>query len=204
MSRKIFGLLAVFVLMLLLTGSAQAQLQTPDDDGRNVRDPYRTALPPGGDDNNHGGIGDKIAGAWVGTGFFALDFDCDGVGDVPPGPPFTDVQSFSAGGLHVGLNPGNPNSGPGTWRKTGPRQVSAQDILFINTTTADLVTGAVTTEVSLIARIEIVVDFEHNFEAATSTFGARLYNPDQDPLVDAPFLCTAGQHTLLRKVPATP
>jgi len=203
MSHRMYGLIVLFVFVLLLTGSAQAQIQSPDDT-RNLRDPYRTALPPGGDDDNHGGIGDKIAGAWVGNPAFGLDFDCDGVADTPLGEPATDVQSFSAGGLYVAVNPGNPNSGLGTWRKTGPRQVTGQDIVFINTTTADLATGEVTTVLNLIARISIVVDFEHDFEAATSTFAANLYNPDQDPLMDAPFLCTAGQHTLLRKVPATP
>lgn len=200
MSQRMFGLLAVFALMLLVTGSAQAQIQSPDD-GRNFRDPYRTAVPIG-DDDDQGVIGEMIAGAWQGNPAFGLDFDCDGVADTPLGDPATDVQSFGAGGLYVAVNPGNPNSGLGTWTKTGNRQISGQDIVFINTTTADLTDGTVTTALNLIARIWIVVDFDPGFKTATSTFGANLYTPDQDPLEDDPFLCTAGQHTSLRKVDA--
>jgi hypothetical protein len=187
-----FGLLAVFALVLLVTGSAQAQVQSPDD-GRNFRDPYRTAVPIG-DDDDQGVIGEKIAGAWLGNPAFGLDFDCDGAADTPLGDPATDVQSFGAGGLYVAVNPGNPNSGLGTWTKTGNRQISGQDIVFINP--SDQAPDG------LVARIWIVVDFDPGFKTATSTFGANLYSPVQDPLVDAPFLCTAGQHTSLRKVNA--
>jgi hypothetical protein len=157
--------------------------------------------------NNDDGFGSKVAGAWLGEAVFGLDFNCDGVPETDYGDPAPDVQSFSAGGLYVAVNPGNPNSGLGTWTKTGPRQISGQDIVFINTTTANLETGAVTTALNLIARISIVVDFDRGFEAATSTFAAQLYNPalpDQDPLVDAPFLCTAGEHLSLRQVSAAP
>jgi hypothetical protein len=194
-----YGLLVVFAFVLLLTGSAQAQLQSPDD-GSFLRNPIST-LPIEEDDDDDG-IGSKIAGAWLGNPAFGLDFNCDGVADTPLGEPATDVQSFGAGGLYVAVNPGNPNSGLGTWEKTGPRQISGQDIVYINTTTADLDTGAVSTALNLIARISIVVDFDRGFETATSTFGAHLYYADQDPLADTPWLCTAGQHTSLRKVSA--
>ena len=75
------------------------------------------------------GIGQQIAGAWLGNPAFGFDNGegdlwCDGVADTPLGDPATDVQSFSAGGLYVAVNPGNPNSGLGTWKKTGARQVS--------------------------------------------------------------------------------
>jgi hypothetical protein len=194
-------LLTVFVSLFLavIAFAPQSQAQNWDIGARGDR--------LGGRSGGQLGIGQQIAGAWLGNAAFGLDFDCDGVADTPLGEPATDVQSFSAGGLYVAVNPGNPNSGLGTWRKTGPRQVTGQDIVFINTTTADLVTGEVTTAVNLIARIWIVVDFDLGFEMATSTFGANLYNPalpDQDPLVDAPFLCTAGVHTSLRRVNATP
>jgi len=193
MTHRMYGMLVVFVFVLLLTGSAQAQVQNPDD-GSFFRDPLRPAVPIG-DDDDQGTIGEKIAGAWLGNPAFGLDFDCNGVADTPLGPPASDVQSFGAGGLWVSVNPGNPNSGLGTWAKTGNRQITGQDIVFIN--------PSETAPDGLIARIGIVVDFDPGFKTASSTFGANLYTPDQDPLVDVPFLCTAGQHTSLRKVNAT-
>jgi hypothetical protein len=147
--------------------------------------------------NDDDGFGQNIAGAWLGTGSFAPDPDCDGVADGPATPFVADSQSFTASGLYISTNPANPNLGHGTWKKTGPRQVTTNNIVYINNAEGEL---------QFIARIPGVFDFEKRFETATSTFGARLYFPTQDPLdpTVTPFFCTVGQHTLLRKVSVAP
>jgi hypothetical protein len=189
-----YGLLVVFVFVLLLTGSAQAQVQDPDV-GSFFRDPLRAALPD--DDDDDDGIGSKIAGAWIGEGEFSVDLGCDGTFDIGP-IPFKDGHTFDVGGSHVVTNPANPNSGLGTWEKIGSRQVSARDLNF----GVDATPGGNVTTISIVS---MVVDFDKGFNTATTTFGADVYLPTQDPLDPnaVPVACSAGQHTSFRKVSAT-
>jgi hypothetical protein len=182
-----FGLFAVIAFVLLLTGSAQAQVQSPDD-GSIFRNPIAT-LPIDDDDD---GIGSKVAGSWMGQGSFAVDLGCDGSVEFPF-VPVTDAHTFGVGGSHVATNPANPNSGHGTWVKTGSRQITVRDLNFA----ADGLGGTAT--------ISMVVNFDRRFETATTTFAAKVYDPGVDPLDSnsSPSICTEGQHDPLRKVSAT-
>jgi hypothetical protein len=165
-----FGLFAVFALMLLLTGSAQA---APNDD-------------------NNDGIGSKAAGSWMGSGSFSVDLGCNGFFEIV-GIPVTDAHTFGVGGSHVVTNPANPTSGHGTWEKSGSRQITVRDLNFA----ADGSGGT--------AIISMVVDFDRDFETATTTFAAKVYSPGVDPLDpnSSPGVCTEGQHDSFRKVSAT-
>jgi hypothetical protein len=141
-------------------------------------------------------FGARFAGAWLGSGSFSVDLGCDGSFDIGP-IPFTDAHSFGVGGSHVVTNPGNPNSNLGTWQKTGPRQISARDVSFAVDATPG---GTVTT----IAIISLVIEFDKGFETASTTFGANVYLPFQDPLdpTEVPVACSAGTHDSFRKVSA--
>lgn len=139
-------------------------------------------------------MGAQIAGAWLGEGEFSVDIGCDGTFDLGPFP-FTDSQAFGAEGLHTAVNPANPNTGNGTWMRTGRRQVRARDINFGVDATPN---GTLTS----VAIISVIFDFDPGFRTATSTFAARVFGPTDDPLEDEPFACSLGQHTLLRKVDA--
>ena len=198
MSRTLFGLLVVFALMLLFAGSAQAQLQGIAGEGRDLTRPV-VLLPIWDDDNDSdpGGYGRKFAGSWLGTGEFSVDLGCDGTFDIGP-IPVTDAHTFGLAGVHVTTNPANPNSAHGTWRKTGPRQVSSRDISFAVDTTPN---GTVTT----VAVVSMVVDFDPTFQTATTSFGADVYLPFQNPLdpAESPVACSQGYHTSFIKVNAT-
>jgi len=193
----LFLLPAVLFVLIAVPATVHAQWRS---DTQLMTDDSTSAAPVG--------FGSLFAGSWLGEGSFGLDFDCDGVADTPPNPPFTDAHTFGAGGSYLATNPANPNGGNGTWVKTGPRQITAKNVTFINVL-ADVedveftVVTVPTTQLNLIAIISLVVDFDRGFETATTTFGARLFLSDQDPLVDAPFLCTAGGHESFRKVNAT-
>lgn len=195
MSQRMFGLLAVFVLMLLLTGNAQAQVQSPDDSSR-LRTPITTL--PVWEENSGQGMGAMIAGSWSGSGSFSLDFDCDGAADTGPVGFVTDAHTFDVGGSHVTTNPANPNSGHGTWVKTGPRQITVRDLNFGVDSTPN---GNLTSK----AIITMVVEFDRYYETAATSFGAKVYDPADNPLdPDAvPFICTVGQHDSLKRVSAT-
>jgi len=143
------------------------------------------------------GFGSRFAGAWFGVGSFAVDVGCDGTFEVPPpGIPFTDVHSFGVDGHHAATNPANPNSGRGTWEKTGRRQITVTDIVF----------GVDAAGHKLISVIPMVVDFDRAYETALSTFGARVYDITlgQDPFdpSEVPAACTSGEHSFT-KVSAT-
>jgi hypothetical protein len=109
-------------------------------------------------------------------------------------------------------NPANPNTGQGTWMRTGPLQITGRNLGYASTLVASVpdateLPADVTVMVSMgnIAVIGFVVDFDPSFETATSTFGAKVYTPDQDPLdpTEQPIACSQGQHTSFRKISAT-
>ena len=138
-------------------------------------------------------FGAKIAGAWLGEGQFALDPDCDGIPDGDPIPFAADSQSFTASGLYIATNPTNPNLYHGTWKKTGPREITADNIGYFPIG-----------EGFLLVRIPGVFTFDKKFETATSTFGARLYPTTDALLADEPVGCSVGEHFVLRKVTPDP
>jgi len=151
------------------------------------------------DEDNQGlGFGKKIAGAWLGTGEFAYDWECDGIADTEPFPFAYDSQSFTASGLYIVTNPSDPNLAHGTWKKTGQREVSTNNIVYFNS----LETGLL----EYVMRIPGVFTFDEEFMTATSTFGGIGYFATQDPLdpTETPLWCTIGQHIVLRKVSVTP
>jgi hypothetical protein len=199
MSHRLLGLLAVFALLLLLAGNAQAQLRTISEDSDLSR---ASRLMPiwdddEDDDDDDEDIDEAISGAWLAQGSFDVDLGCDGVFDIGP-LPFSDAHTFGVGGDHVATNPSNPNSNLGTWIQTGARQITARDVSFAVDATPG---GTVTT----IAVISLVVDFDEEFETATTTFAAKVYLPFQDPLdpAEMPVACSLGYHDSFRKVSAT-
>jgi hypothetical protein len=195
------GLLALFALLVLLTGSAQAQLRGLDD-GSSLRSPI-SPWPIQDDDDDDGddnglGFGKNFAGSWLGSGSFDVDLGCDGVFEFF-GVPVLDAHTFGIAGGHVATNPNNPNSGHGTWEKTGQREITVRDLNFgvDSTPNGTLINKAIVT---------MVVQFDEDFETATTLFGAVVYDPAEDPLDPAgsPMVCTQGQHTSFRKVDPTP
>jgi hypothetical protein len=197
MTHRSLGLIAVLGLALLLVGSAQAQLR--DMSGRSDFTPILRTLPDNDNDNDNNGLGfgKKIAGAWLGSGSFSIDFGCDGSFDVGP-IPFTDAQSFGVYGHHVVTNPASPNTNLGTWTKTGHRQISGRDTSF----SVDVTPGGTVTFVSIIS---FVYDFDEDFATALTTFGAKVYLPTQNPLdpAELPIACSLGSHDSFAKVSAT-
>ena len=201
MSIRIPVLLILTLLLVGLSGTAAAQFK---DLG--VQDPWpsvRLGDPPvdaddDGDDSGLG-FGKKIAGTWAGSGSFALDLDCDGVADEGAEPTYFDLdtQSFTIGGLYLVTTSTNPYTAHGAWEKTGPRQITTNNVTFLHDPDGVLL---------FLMRIPGVFDFDADFATATSTFGAIGYLPTQDPLdpAEIPVWCTAGQHDLLRKLDATP
>ena len=202
MLRRLMVLCVLSILMVALSGLVLADPRVGFEPTKSFWDPPESIGQPDDDedsDDNGLGFGKKIAGAWLGSGDFALDLDCDGVADDPESAtPFAyDSQSFTASGLWIATNPNNPNLGHGTWAKIGPREITADSIVYLN----DPATG----ELLWIMRIPGVFTFDQDFETATSVYGAIGYFPGQDPLdptID-PAWCTAGRHYLLRKVPAS-
>ena len=140
--------------------------------------------------DDDGGFGSNVAGAWLGSGTFSVDLGCDGIIDIP-NIPFTDAHNFGVGGSRVTTNPLNPNSNHGTWVKTGPRQVTGRDINF-------------SADASNVGLITIVVDFDKRLETATTRFEGKFYSISQDPLdpIEVPWGCSIGEHTSFRKVSA--
>jgi hypothetical protein len=197
MTHRSLGLIAVLGLVLLLVGSAQAQIKEVAEDSDFTR-PLRTLPDDDDDEGGEGlGFGKKIAGAWLGSGTFRVDFGCDGEFDTPP-IPFTDAQSFGVAGDHVVTNFANPNSSLGTWTKTGHREISGRDTSF----SVDATPGGTLTFVSIVS---FVYDFDPDFNTAITTFGAKVYLPTQDPLnpLELPVACSLGSHDEFRKVSAT-
>lgn len=204
---------SLFLLVLLLcVPQAQAQL-TETEEG--VRPPWQSIFRPDpiddddSDDDgaNEGfGFGKKIAGTWIGMGSFDLDLNCDGVADVLLGIPALDLHTFGVGGSHLVTNPNNPNTIHATWVQTGHRQLTSEGIGFgsdSNCTDAD---DDGTCEsfgpmVSIFS-IKTVVDFDQEYQNASTWFGATVHPPTEDPLdPDAAVnLCTAGSHASFRKV----
>jgi hypothetical protein len=198
-------LFALSIVVVLLAGPVLAE-------GRAELQPLkRTWVPPtvigvpdfgddeGDDEGNEGlGFGKKIAGAWLGEGQFALDLFCDGVPDADPTFFDYDSHSFTVGGLWIATNPNNPNLGHGTWVQTGPREITADSIVYAT----DPATGALV----WVMRIPGVFTFDEGFKTATSTFGAVGYLPGEDPLdpTIVPQWCTLGEHFQLRKVEPAP
>jgi len=195
--------ISLFVAVMLVVGLGTTAMGQVRD--MNLEDRWIVPVPTipepvdGDDDDQGGGIGEKVAGAWLGSGSFGLDFGCDGSVEVPDFAFFKDVQTFGVGGDRMVTNPGSPNTNHGTWKKTGPRQVTGRDVSFA----VDATPGG---NVTSIAVISIVVDFDNDFQNATTTFAAKVYSPDQDPLDPDVFpgiICTVGAHDSFRKVNAT-
>ena len=193
--------LAVVVVMLLLVSVAGAQAQTKAERTLELDQISRPASPGIG-------FGQRIAGTWLGTGSFDLDFDCDGVVDLPIAVPVLDVHTFDVGGSYMVTNPNNPNSVPGTWEQTGPRQLTGKSIGFgsdsncVDTTEPpDGICDSFGPLVSIFS-IKTVVDFDPGYLTATTSFAATVHPPTEDPLdPDALVnLCTVGAHTAFRKV----
>lgn len=197
MSNRIPVLLICTLLLVGLSGNAFAQTQN-----FGAREPWpstKLSDPPGGHDDegtDSFGFGKKIAGTWLGTGEFAFDPDCDGVGDVPPTVFDYDSQSFSASGLYMASTVTNPAVGHGTWKKTGHREITTNNIVYLTNPDGGL---------DFILRIPGVFTFDSDFKTATSTFGAIGYLPGENPLDPdvVPQWCTAGKHYLLQKVTVT-
>ena len=96
------------------------------------------------------------------------------------------------------VNPANPNSNLGTWKRTGNRQVTSRDISYA-------VDGTPGGNVTSVAIVSLVVDFEEGFDGATTVFGAQVYLPHQDPLdpAEVPVACSLGQHDSFVKLNAS-
>ena len=196
MFKNFFSLFVAVMLVVGLGTTAMGQVRDMNLEDRWIV-PVPTIPEPvdGDDDDQGGGIGEKVAGSWLGSGSFSVDIGCDGSFEIGPFP-FTDVHTFGVGGSRTTTNPNNPNTAHGTWVKTGPRQVTGRDVLFINATATDP---------PFIAIIPMVVNFDPYFENATTSFGALGYLTTQDPLdpTVGPIFCSAGQHDSFRKVSAT-
>jgi hypothetical protein len=195
-------------LALLLTGNAQAQFADTDTDLSDdlFVSPFAPLPIDEGDGDNGLGFGKKIAGTWIGMGSFDLDFDCDGVADLFLGIPALDLHTFGVGGSHLVTNPNNPNTIGATWVKTGPQQLTSEGIGFgsdSNCTDADDdgTCEAFGPMVSIFS-IKTVVDFDADFQSASTSFAATVHPPTEDPLDPGALvnLCTLGSHTSFRKV----
>jgi hypothetical protein len=198
----------MFALALLLAGTAQAQWADTDLSDDIFVSPFEpTPIDEGDDDGDMGlGFGKKIAGTWIGMGSFDLDFNCDGVADALLGIPALDLHTFGAGGSHVVTNPNNPNTIGATWVRTGPMQLTSQGIGFgsdSNCTDADEdgVCEGFGPMVSIFS-IKTVIDFDDDYQTASTTFAATVHPPTEDPLDPAAVvnICTVGSHTSFRKV----
>jgi hypothetical protein len=187
-------IVGVIFLLVCVTG-VQAQLRSDRNVGTTD-----TSNTPGV------GFGQRIAGTWLGTGSFDLDLDCDGVADVFLGIPALDTHMFGVGGSYVVVNPNNPNSILGTWKQTGPRQLTGESIGFgSNPNCTDADDDGVCESFGPLASIfsiKTVVDFDSDYRTATTSFAATVHPPTEDPLdPDAIVnLCTVGAHTAYRKV----
>ena len=181
--RISLGLLS-FLLLAVIVLAPQPQAQLMDLNRQTAQ-------------SNSTAFSTRVAGSWLGVGSFSVDFGCDGTFELGP-IPFTDAQSFGVGGSHMVTNSANPNTNHGTWKKTGPFQISGRDLGFgVDAPTPG---GALAN----IAVISFVIDFDRYFETATETFGAKVYLPTQDPLdpLEEPIACSVGQHTSVRKLSA--
>lgn len=154
------------------------------------------------------GFGQRIAGLWLGSGSFDLDLDCDGVADLLLAIPVLDTHMFDVGGSYIVTNPNNPNSTQGTWKQTGPRQLTGMSIGFgsnpncVDTTQPpDGICDSFGPMISIFS-IRTVIDFAEDYKTATTSFAATVHPPTEDPLdPDALVnLCTVGAHTAYRKV----
>jgi len=224
MSRRLTVLMILILLLVGLNGAILAQTRDRDlvDPAERWPEVFGGGIDNGGDD-----FAAKVAGTWLGKGWFALDFGCDGTEDGDRNYFDYDSQSFTASGLYISTNPTNPNLGHGTWKKTGPKEITTNNITYLNvpwpvTVTVPLVddetgerlpldeldalTGTGTAgpplTLNFIARIPGVYTFDRKFETATSDFGAILYIPGTDPLDpdNEPVLCTVGRHEVMKKV----
>ena len=146
MFRRVSILVVLVLLLVGLNGAILAQ--TREFDYRVDTERWASVINGSGSENSFG-FGQRIAGAWLGQGWFALDLNCNGVPDfeenpqAPPPVPFDyDSQSFSASGLYIATNPANPNLGHGTWKKTGVYEITTNNITYLNVPwPVDLVAG---------------------------------------------------------------
>jgi hypothetical protein len=202
----------LMLALLLCVPQTQAQLTEADE---NVRPPWHSIFRPDpiddddsdDDGDNEGfGFGKKIAGTWIGMGSFDLDFDCDGVADAFPGIPALDLHTIGVGGSHMVTNPNNPNTIHATWVKTGHRQLTSEGIGFGSDPNCtdpedDGICNAFGPMVSIFS-IKTVLDFDEDYQNASTYFAATVHPPTEDPLdPDAAItICTVGSHHSFRKV----
>ena len=198
MSRRMLVLFVLSILVVALSGPMLADEDFEIQPLKTTWDPPGENRPPGDEDDNSGlGFGKKIAGAWLGTGEFAYDWECDGIADTEPTQFPYDSQSFTASGLYIVTQPTDPNLAHGRWEKTGPREVRTNNIVYFNNADGVL---------EYVMRIPGVFTFDSGFMTATSTFTGIGYFATQDPMDpnEPPLWCTIGQHTSLRKVLVNP
>ena len=209
MSNRLIGLLALVVLGILVTGSLQAQIRDLAEE-RSLFRPI--TVTPIGDDDDEGsdglGFGKKIAGTWMGGGSFDLDFDCDGVVDLPLGIPVRDLHTIGVGGSYLVTTFNNFNTIHGTWKKTGSRQLTSEAIGFISdpncADTSEPPDGVCDAQGPLtgVFSIQTILDFDDEFQNAATSFAATVHPAEESPLnPDAVVnLCTVGSHFSFKKV----
>jgi hypothetical protein len=202
-----------FALLALVLCVPQAQAQITGMEEK-FEPPWENIFLDPVDDNdgpNEGiGFGKRIAGTWMGMGSFDLDFDCDGVVDLPLAIPALDLHTIGVGGSYLVTTAANPNSIHGTWEQTGPRQLTSEAIGFgsdpncvDSTEPPDGVCDSFGPLASIFS-IKTVLDFDEDYQNASTSFGATVHPPTEDPLdPDAVVnLCTVGSHYSFKKVNA--
>lgn len=199
MLRRMLILFVLSILFVAMSGPVLADQSLEIQPIKTTWDPPTEIDMPEAD-NEGLGFGKKIAGAWLGTGWFAFDWECDGIASTDPIPFAYDSQSFTASGLYIVTNPSDPNLAHGTWKKTGRREITTNNIVYFNSAETEM------PELEFVMRIPGVFTFDEGFTTATSTFHGIGYFAAQDPLdpTEVPLWCTIGQHTVLRKVSVTP
>lgn len=199
MARSMLVLFVLSILVVALNGPVLADERFEIRPLRSSWDPPAEIGLPDDDEGDDSGLGfgKKIAGAWLGTGEWAFDFDCDGIADTEANPVTYDSQSFTASGLYIVTNPTDPNLAHGAWEKTGQREVTTNNIVYFNDADGVL---------EYVMRIPGVFTFDSEYKTATSTYTGIGYFAAQDPLdpTEPPLWCTVGQHFVLRKVLVTP
>jgi hypothetical protein len=197
MSKRLLVLFVLSVAIVALSGLSLADPSFEIEPLKTTWDPPTENRPPSSGDPGLG-FGKKIAGAWLGTGQWAMDFDCDGIADTDPTLFPYDSQSFTASGLYIVTNPTDPNLAHGSWKQTDYREVTTNNIVYFNN--AD--TGAL----EYVMRIPGVFTFDSEFTTATSTYQGIGYFASQDPLdpTEPPLWCTIAQPTPHRLVLVNP
>jgi hypothetical protein len=204
MSKRLLVLFVLSVAIVALSGLSLADPSFEIEPLKTTWDPPAENRPPGSGDPGLG-FGKKIAGAWLGTGEWAFDFDCDGLADTDPTPFPYDSQSFTASGLYIVTNPTDPNLAHGSWKQTGNLEVTTNNIVYFNNTDVPPAPGEAPV-LAYVMRIPGVFTFDAEFTTATSTYQGIGYFATQDPLdpTEPPLWCTVGSHSSLRKVLVNP